>query len=171
MLKTGNSRFMQPAIRYTENESFVETFRFTDPERRVFKAKEKPTVSQWAEKHRIVAKGPVPGPWFNQLSYLVEPLDTCNQPWARKTYLCFAPQTSQTSVAINCLLYAIDQDPGPSHVHHVRRKGGQTHQPVPDHTRNQSLAQLTLSYPRQITPEHAGDQLHQQHGLGMAWAL
>jgi phage terminase large subunit GpA-like protein len=93
----------------------TETIRFSEAERRIFKAREKITVSQWAARYRQVAKGPSPGPWSNELTpYLVEPMDTFCLPYVRKIFLCFAPQTGKTSVAINSLLWAIDVDPGPA---------------------------------------------------------
>lgn len=93
----------------------AETVRFTKAERRIFKAKEKITVSQWAQRHRRVSKGPAPGQWTNELTpYLVAPMDAWNLPWVRKIFLCFAPQSGKTQVAINCMGYAVDQDPGPA---------------------------------------------------------
>lgn len=92
-----------------------QSFTWTAPERRVWRPKEGLTVSQWAERYRFVTKGPAQGLWSNQLTpYLVDPMDTWNDPWVRHIILCFAPQTGKTSVAINCLLYSIDQDPGPA---------------------------------------------------------
>jgi phage terminase large subunit GpA-like protein len=88
---------------------------FTEAERHIFKAKEKITVSQWAERHRRITKGPAQGQWTNDLTpYLVEPMDAWNKPWIQKTLLCFGPQTGKTQVAINCMGYAVDQDPGPA---------------------------------------------------------
>ena len=87
--------------------------RFSKAEQLVFKPKEDLTVSQWAEKRRIVTNGPMPGPWSNaRTPYLVEPMDTWGLPWVRRVVLCFAPQTGKTQVAFNCLGFAIDQDPG-----------------------------------------------------------
>lgn len=84
-------------------------------ERRIWKPKEGLTVSQWAEKYRMVTKGPSPGLWRNDRTpYLIEPMDCWNDPYVRHIILCFAPQTGKTSVAVNCLLYSIDQDPGPA---------------------------------------------------------
>ncbi|HSV27264.1 MAG TPA: terminase gpA endonuclease subunit [Sedimentisphaerales bacterium] len=92
-----------------------EVFYFTPPERRVFKKKERLTVSQWAERHRVVTNGPMTGKWRNDVTpYLVEPMDTIGLPWVRRVILCFAPQTGKTQVAFNFLGYAIDQDPGPA---------------------------------------------------------
>ena len=91
------------------------SFQFTDPERRVFKAKEHIAVSEWAQKYRVVTTGPTQGKWSNELTpYAVEPMDTFNLPWVRKILLEWAPQTGKTSVALNCLDYCIDIDPGPA---------------------------------------------------------
>ena len=104
---------MQTALAY--NPAFDQSFLFTDPERRVFRAKEKLTVSQHAALHRVVVTGSATGKWTNGLTpYLIEPMDTWNLSYVRKIFLCFAPQVGKTSVAINCLFYAIDQDPGPA---------------------------------------------------------
>ncbi len=87
---------------------------FTAPERRVFRPRERITVSQWAEKYRVVVRGPAQGKWSNGLTpYCIEPMDTIALPWVRKVFLCWAPQTGKTSVGINFMLYAIDVDPGP----------------------------------------------------------
>ena len=87
---------------------------FTAPERRVFRPRERITVSQWAEKYRVVVRGPAQGKWTNALTpYCIEPMDTIALPWVRKIFLCWAPQTGKTSVGINFMLYAIDVDPGP----------------------------------------------------------
>lgn len=91
------------------------SFTFTDAERRAFQPREKVTVSQWAVRHRQVEAGPMPGQWSNEMTpYLVAPMDAFNRPGVQKIILCFAPQTGKTQVAFNCLLYAIDQDPGPA---------------------------------------------------------
>ena len=84
-------------------------------ERRIFEPKERLTVSQWAERYRMVTKGPAQGLWRNDRTpYLVEPMDAWNDPYIRHIIVCAAPQTGKTSVAVNCLLYSIDQDPGPA---------------------------------------------------------
>ena len=53
-----------------ENELKEEpyTFRFTEPERRVFKPKEKIKMSEWAAWHRIVTVGALQGIWRNELT-------------------------------------------------------------------------------------------------------
>lgn len=98
----------QPAV----NTGEAYEFSFTESERRVFKAKEDLTVSEHAEKFREVTRGPWPGPWKNEnTEYCRFPMDLFNQPWVRRIYMCWAPQTGKTQVAANCLNYVIDQDP------------------------------------------------------------
>jgi phage terminase large subunit GpA-like protein len=89
-------------------------FRFTDGERRVFKAREGLRVSQHAEKYRIVESGPFQGPWRNDLApYAVEPMDCYGLPYVRKILLCMPPQVCKTQIAFNCMHWAVDQMPGP----------------------------------------------------------
>jgi len=90
------------------------TFRFTPGELRIFRPREKLTVSQWAERYRIVTEGTARGRWTNtRTPYLTEPMNSWNDPNIQEIFLCFAPQTGKTSFVFNCLGYAIDQDPGP----------------------------------------------------------
>ena len=96
------------------------SIRFTDGERRAFKSRERDprtglplTVSQWAERYRIVTGGSMPGRWKNENApYAVEPMNCWTVPSIREIYLCFAPQVVKTQIAFNCLGYSIDQDPG-----------------------------------------------------------
>jgi len=88
------------------------THRFSNSERLIFKRHEKMTVSEWAETYRYVETGPKKGRWTNTMTpYLVEPMNSWNDPHIRKIILRFAPQTGKTQVAFNCLCYAIDRDP------------------------------------------------------------
>lgn len=115
LIGTGSLRAPLPDI-----TSLPSTIRFTDGERRAFRARErdprtgKPlTVSQWAERYRIVVGGAMPGRWRNSVTpFAVEPMDCWSTPYIREIYLCFAPQVVKTQIAFNCLGYAIDQDPG-----------------------------------------------------------
>ena len=79
------------------------------------RAREKISVSQWAEKYRVITRGPAGGKWRNAFTpYCTEPMDTIGLPYVRKIILCWAPQTGKTSVALNHLLYTVDVDPGPA---------------------------------------------------------
>lgn len=87
-------------------------FEFTRAERRVFKAKERMTVSEHADRFREVVRGPWKGPWRTEnTEYTRFPMDLFAAPWIRRMYLCWAPQTGKTQVGHNCLNYIIDQDP------------------------------------------------------------
>lgn len=101
------------AAEHIETEAKV--VRFTSSERRVFRPKDDLTVSQWSPLYRKVTSGSRKGAWSNDfVPYAVEPMDCWNLPWVRKVYLRWAPQTSKTNIAFNCLDYSVDQDPGPA---------------------------------------------------------
>ncbi len=73
------------------------------------------TVSQWAERHRMVESGPMCGQWDNSITpYCKLPMDMWTLPYVRKIVLRWAPQTGKTQVAFNCLCYSADMDPGPA---------------------------------------------------------
>jgi phage terminase large subunit GpA-like protein len=111
-----------PAVRTPVPTAAPYTFTFTPGEQRVFRPRERDprtgrplTVSQWAERYRVVTTGKLPGRWSNaNAPYAVTPMDLWTHPTVREIYLCFAPQIVKTQIAFNCILYAIDQDPGPT---------------------------------------------------------
>ena len=81
---------------------------FLNSESQLLNPKEDFTVSQWAEKYRIVTEGHRQGNWSNEVTpYLIEPMDCWSQPWIRKIILCFAPQTGKTQVAFNSLCFIV----------------------------------------------------------------
>jgi phage terminase large subunit GpA-like protein len=97
------------------------TFRFTAGEARVFRPRERDprtglpvTVSAWADHYRRITEGGRQGPWSTAFAaYTRFPMDAWNLPWVHEISLCWAPQSSKTQVALNCVGYSIDQDPGP----------------------------------------------------------
>src|SRR3989304_3701114 len=94
-----------------ERELFL-PFTFYPGERRVFEKKEKLTVSQWAEKYRIVPIGAHRGPWRNDISpHLVQIMDTWALPHIREVIICKAPQTGGTEGMNNFASYAMDRTP------------------------------------------------------------
>ena len=109
-----------PARTTLDISTLPKVIKFTDGERRAFQSRERDprtglplTVSQWAERYRVVTGGPLPGRWRNSNApYAAEPMDCWTVPSIREIYLCFAPQIVKTQIAFNCLAYAIDQDPG-----------------------------------------------------------
>ena len=74
------------------------------------------TVSQWAEKYRILDESSnLSGRWSNNITpYLKEIMDTFNQDYIREVYLCKGSQLGGTEVLINMLMYIIDKSPAPS---------------------------------------------------------
>jgi len=90
----------------------TESFRFTDAERLVFRARDRITVAEHATKYRKFRDGSHYDP--NLTPYAIEPMNTFNLPWVRKIFVEWAPQTGKTTFATNCLNYCIDVAPGPA---------------------------------------------------------
>ncbi len=89
-------------------------FRFPLPVRRVWRKRRPIKPSAWSEQHRVVTMSSLPGPWRNEVTpYLAGIMDGSFFPSVRKTICCKSPQTGLTEMAINCLLYVMDHDPGP----------------------------------------------------------
>ena len=73
------------------------------------------TVSQWAEKHRVLPKqSAIPGLWNNRLvPYTVGVMDAFTDPQVERITLMACVQSAKTEIAYNMLGYVICQDPGP----------------------------------------------------------
>lgn len=73
-------------------------------------------VSDWAEQHRILDDSSnLAGRWSNDITpYLVEIMNTMNDPDIRQTYFCKASQIGGTAALINMLCYIIMQQPAPT---------------------------------------------------------
>lgn len=77
---------------------------------RVFQRRERLSVSQWAEKYRVVKKSSFPGPWRNKITpYLRGVMDTFGEPGVREIVLCKGVQTGGTEAAYNCLAFEMDR--------------------------------------------------------------
>lgn len=74
------------------------------------------TVSQWAEKYRILDDSSnLSGKWSNDVTpYLIGIMDTINDDYIRETYFCKGTQVGGTEVLINMLMYIIDKTPAPT---------------------------------------------------------
>lgn len=74
------------------------------------------TVSQWAEKYRILDDNSnIKGRWSNAITpYLVEIMDSINDQDIRMTYFCKASQIGGTSALVNMLCYIIAESPAPT---------------------------------------------------------
>lgn len=73
------------------------------------------TVSQWAEGYRVLSResSAEAGPWRNSRTpYLVEPMDAFSDPRVRHLTMVASSQVGKSEFILNCIGYAIDQDPG-----------------------------------------------------------
>jgi len=81
-----------------------------------FKPPEKLTVSQWADKYRILSEkdSAAPGPWRTERTpYLKEPMDAFNDEQIQDITFVAGTQLGKTVMEQNMIGYAIAQDPGP----------------------------------------------------------
>ena len=81
----------------------------------VLKPRPKLTISQWADKYRIIAEGtgPEPGPWrTSRAPYSREIMDTFNTD-AQQIVFMASSQVGKTEIALNIMGYYVDQDPSP----------------------------------------------------------
>lgn len=74
------------------------------------------TVSQWAEKYRVLDESSnISGRWSNDVTpYLIGIMNTLNDDYIREVYLCKGSQLGGTEVMINMLMYIIDRSPAPT---------------------------------------------------------
>ncbi len=75
------------------------------------------TVSEWADANVVLSEriSAEPGPFStSRTPYLREIQDCFADPLIRKITMPASTQTGKTQVMLNCLGYAIDQDPGPA---------------------------------------------------------
>lgn len=89
---------------------------FDEVKARVFAPRPKLTVSEWAEKYRVVdaATSPHPGRWSNRnCPHLVGPMDAMGDPLVRHVSIMKPVQCGGTEIVINAVLYWIDCAPGP----------------------------------------------------------
>ena len=86
------------------------------PALEVLRPRERLTVSQWAEKNRVLPDGnAIPGPWRNNVTpYLVEIMDTFGDDVVEKVIFVKPTQVGGTSAMENILGNLIDQAPGPT---------------------------------------------------------
>lgn len=74
------------------------------------------TVSQWAEKYRVLPKqSAIPGPWRNSLTpYAIGVMDAFNDRRVEQITIMASVQSAKTESAYNMLAYTICQDPAPA---------------------------------------------------------
>lgn len=82
----------------------------------VLKPPEKMTVSEWADKYRILSEldSAAPGHWqTSKTPYLKAVMDAFNEDFIHDITFCAGTQQGKTSAEQNMIGYAIAQDPGP----------------------------------------------------------
>lgn len=91
------------------------SFTWTAPELEAFKPPERYTVSQWADKFRVLpSTGAEPGPWRTlRTPYLREPMDMLNNDLIEQIVLCFGAQIGKTEAELNMIGYALHQSQAP----------------------------------------------------------
>lgn len=84
--------------------------------RKSLKIPEKLTVSEWAEKYRILDEGSnFSGRWSNDITpYLVGIMDTFNDPYIQEINFCKSTQVGGTETLLNMLGWIIMQSPAPT---------------------------------------------------------
>ena len=73
------------------------------------------TVSEWAEKYRVLDRGSAtPGPWRNEITpYLIEIMDELNNYESEEIVFCKPTQVGGTEALLNMLGWAATFDPSP----------------------------------------------------------
>ena len=84
--------------------------------RRALQRPEELTVSEWAEKYRVLDESSnISGKWSNSITpYLVGIMDSINDPHIREIYFCKSSQVGGTEALINILGYLIMEEPAPA---------------------------------------------------------
>ena len=105
--------WLPPPLRRIPGE-IHHAFRFSEPERKIFRKRKRIPVSAWAERYRVVTTSVLPGRWKNEVTpYLAGIMNASFFPSVRTVIICKAPQVGGTEAVLNCIGYAIDRDPGP----------------------------------------------------------
>lgn len=88
--------------------------RFSTGERRVLRKRRPVRVSKWAEKHRVITKGPFAGGRYRHDAavYLAGIMDASFFPSVQEIIMVAAPQTGKSTVIDTCIGYGIDRSPG-----------------------------------------------------------
>lgn len=93
--------------------------------RAALKPPERLTVSQWADKFRMLdgKTSSMPGPWRTSFTpYAKAPMDAFTDPDIENIILMFGTQAAKTEIINNMIGYATDQDPGPTMVVYPEEK-------------------------------------------------
>ena len=90
-------------------------FRFRKAERTVYRRRKRVPVSQWAERHRVITRGPFQGARYkNEITpHLAGIMDASFFPSVQTIIACAAFQVGKSTVGDTCVGYAVDRAPGP----------------------------------------------------------
>lgn len=89
---------------------------FRETIKRTLKRPEKLTVSEWAEKYRILGENShFKGKWSNDITpYLVEIMDAFCDPYIQEINFCKSTQVGGTEAMLNALGWIVMDDPSPT---------------------------------------------------------
>lgn len=91
----------------------VFNFHFSKAERRIFRYKKPIKISAWAEQHRVLQGGSIPGRWQNLFTpYLTGIMDAAASPGIETVIICKSPQTGGSEAGHNLVGWCIDYNPG-----------------------------------------------------------
>lgn len=75
------------------------------------KSPPKISISEWAERHRVVL--PIdsnPGPWRQEkVPHTAKIMNTIGKPWVREVWMCMVERSGKTQVLLNSAMWSIDQ--------------------------------------------------------------
>ncbi len=86
-----------------------------EEERSAWTPPEPLTVSQAADKYRMLSRGPKPGQWQTAyIPFMREVMDSFGEDSIEEIWFCKCAQIGGTEAILNMLLYSVIQDPGPT---------------------------------------------------------
>jgi len=89
------------------------TLKLKAGEKKIFRKKKPMRCSVWAERHRVVTRSSIRGPWRNSNSpYLAGIMDASFFESVETVIVCAATQVGKTEVVNNCIGYCMDRRPG-----------------------------------------------------------
>lgn len=139
---------------------------FSEIEREAFKPPEDLTVSEWADKHRILSaqSSRLPGPWrTDNAPYLREIMDAFNHPDIRHVVVCAGTQSGKTEALFNIIGFIIDLEPFPTLLVYPREDDAKG----VSRTRLQPMIRGCPALSGKIPPENDLFQTLEQHYPGM----
>lgn len=94
----------------------MSNIRWSEAEKNAWKPPEDLSVSEWADKYRILdnLSSAESGAWStSRTPYLKGVMDAFSDPHVEQITMCSSTQVGKTETLLNCMAYSVDQDPGP----------------------------------------------------------